>query len=32
MALEEQGHIAMVEQAIARTPDVRVDWTTIFGD
>jgi rubrerythrin len=32
MALEEQGHIAMVEQAIARTPDVRVDWATIFGD
>jgi rubrerythrin len=32
MALEEQGHIAMVEQAIAITPDVRVDWTTVFGD
>ena len=32
MAAEEQGHIAMVEQAIARTPDVRVDWTTVFGD
>jgi len=32
MALEEQGHIAMVEQAIARTPDVRVDWSTVFGD
>jgi len=32
MAMEEAGHIAMVEQAIARTPDSRVDWTTIFGD
>jgi rubrerythrin len=32
MALEEQGHIAMVEQALARTPDVRVDWSTVFGD
>jgi rubrerythrin len=32
MALEEQGHIAMVEQALERTPDVRVDWTTVFGD
>ena len=32
MAAEEAGHIAMVEQAIARTPDTRVDWTTIFGD
>jgi rubrerythrin len=32
MALEEQGHIAMVERAIERTPDVRVDWSTVFGD
>ena len=32
MAAEEQGHIAMVEQGIARTPDVRVDWATVFGD
>jgi rubrerythrin len=32
MALEEQGHITMVEQAIAHTPDVRVDWSTVFGD
>jgi hypothetical protein len=32
MAAEEQGHIAMVEQARARTPDVRVDWSTVFGD
>lgn len=32
MAAEEQGHIAMVEQAIARTPDVRVDWATVFGE
>ena len=32
MAAEEQGHIAMVERAIERTPDVRVDWSTVFGD
>jgi len=32
MAAEELGHIAMVERAIERTPDVRVDWTTVFGD
>jgi rubrerythrin len=32
MAAEEQGHIAMVERAIQRTPDVRADWATVFGD
>jgi len=32
MAMEEAGHIAMVEQALARTPDAQVDWATIFGD
>ena len=32
MALEEAGHIAMVEQALANTPDAQVDWATIFGD
>lgn len=32
MALEEQGHVAMVERALERTPDVRVDWGTVFGD
>jgi len=32
MAMEEAGHIAMVQQALAKTPDARVDWTTIFGD
>jgi len=31
MAAEEQGHIAMVAQAIARTPEGRVDWATVFG-
>ena len=31
MAAEEQGHIAMVAQAIERTPDGRVDWSTVFG-
>ena len=32
MALEEAGHIAMVEQALAKTPDAQVDWATVFGD
>jgi rubrerythrin len=32
LALEEQGHIAMVKRALERTPDVRVDWSTVFGD
>ena len=32
MALEEAGHIAMVEQALAKTPDARVDWATVFGE
>jgi len=32
MAAEEQGHIAMVEQAMVHTRDVRVDWSTVFGD
>lgn len=32
MAAEERGHIAMVEQVIARTPEARVDWARAFGD
>lgn len=32
MEAEERGHIAMVEQVMARTPDVRVDWATVFSD
>jgi rubrerythrin len=32
MAMEEAGHILMVEQALAKTPDSQVNWTTIFGD
>jgi rubrerythrin len=32
MAMEEAGHIAMVEQALAKTPDAQVDWATIFGE
>lgn len=32
MAAEELEHIALVEQALARVPDVRVDWATVFGD
>ena len=32
MAMEEAGHIAMVEQVLAKTPDAQVDWATIFGD
>jgi len=31
-AAEEQGHIAMVEQAMVHTRDVRVDWSPVFGD
>ena len=31
MAAEEQGHVAMVEQLIARTPEACVDWSTVFG-
>jgi rubrerythrin len=32
MAAEEAEHIALVEQAMARVPESRVDWTTVFGD
>ena len=32
MGTEERGHIAMVEQLIARTPEARVDWARAFGD
>jgi rubrerythrin len=32
MAAEEAGHIAMVEQALANTPDSQVDWATVFGE
>lgn len=32
MAAEELGHIAMVERALARTPEGRVDWARVFGD
>jgi len=32
MAAEELGHIAMVERALERTPDGRVDWARLFGD
>jgi rubrerythrin len=32
MAAEEAGHIAMVEQALAKTPDSQVDWATVFGE
>ena len=32
MAIEEAGHIAMVEQALAKTPDAQVDWATVFGE
>ncbi len=32
MAAEELGHIAMVERALERTPEGRVDWARIFGD
>jgi len=32
MAAEEDGHIAMVELALERTPGGRVDWGRVFGD
>lgn len=32
MAAEEQEHVAMVEQALARAPEGRVDWAAVFGD
>ena len=32
MAAEEQGHIAMVQLALERTPDGHVDWGRVFGD
>lgn len=32
MAAEELGHIAMVERALERTPEGRVNWARIFGD
>lgn len=32
MAMEEEGHIAMVQLALERTPDGKVDWGRVFGD
>jgi rubrerythrin len=32
MAMEEQGHIAMVQLAMQRTPTGKVDWGRVFGD
>jgi rubrerythrin len=32
MAMEEQGHIAMVQLALERTPTGHVDWGRVFGD
>ena len=32
MAMEEQGHIAMVQLALERTPSGKVDWGRVFGD
>jgi len=32
MAAEEEGHIAMVQLALERTPPGRVDWGRVFGD
>jgi rubrerythrin len=32
MAMEEQGHIAMVQLALERTPAGKVDWSRVFGD
>jgi rubrerythrin len=32
MAMEEQGHIAMVQLALERTPAGKVEWARVFGD
>jgi rubrerythrin len=32
MAMEEEGHIAMVQLALERTPTGQVDWGRVFGD
>jgi rubrerythrin len=32
MAAEEEGHIAMVQLALERTPQGGVDWGRVFGD
>jgi rubrerythrin len=32
MAAEEEGHIAMVQLAMERTPTGQVDWGRVFGD
>jgi len=32
MAMEEEGHIAMVQLALERTPAGSVDWGRVFGD
>ena len=32
MAAEEEGHIAMVQLAMERTPQGSVDWGRVFGD
>ena len=32
MAAEEQEHVRIVEQLLARTPDVNVDWPAVFGE
>jgi hypothetical protein len=30
--MEEEGHIAMVQLALERTPTGQVDWGRVFGD
>jgi rubrerythrin len=32
MAMEEEGHIAMVQLALERAPVSQVDWGRVFGD
>lgn len=32
MAAEEEGHIAMVQLALERTPTGQVEWARVFGD
>ena len=31
MAQEEQAHAAWVREALARTPDPRVDWEKVYS-
>ena len=32
MTMEEKEHVAMIERALARTPDPNIDWESVFGE